>query len=132
MSRTLTFTLPGKIPSKKNRWHPRKGGGIYADRVWMDYQDIALVLLKRQAKTQGVWETNEPISFSIHVRRMHKRLVDLDNSLTGVLDLAQKAGLIPNDGLINHYSECSRTLGDVEDSVVFSFTPSPIPLYGES
>lgn len=91
---TATLTLLGHVPSKKNQWKPRPGGGgVYLDRE----ANAEIAALMTQARIQ--WGPRRPmanpdIDIEFHVRSLRS---DRDNKLSCLLDVLQKAGVIQND-----------------------------------
>lgn len=98
-----TFTVEGKVPSKKNNWKPTGRGGIYTKRDTKDNIGGIIRQLSSQKWTKGKglfpMEGNLSVSmvFSIRLRMMSR---DLDNMATTILDALQDSGIIENDRFV--------------------------------
>lgn len=89
---TVTLTLLGHVPSKKNQWKPKQGG-VYLDKE----ANAAIAALMTQARIQ--WGprramTHPAMDIEFHVRNLRS---DRDNKLSCLLDVLQKSGVIHND-----------------------------------
>ncbi len=100
----MRFKLEGEMPSKKNGWKPKKGGGSYIPADMQAELDDFLWQLKAVKIDHGITKPLEgslSISASFYVPAGSKTR-DLDNMLTTLQDLLQKGGIIKNDKDINH------------------------------
>jgi Holliday junction resolvase RusA-like endonuclease len=89
----IKFELIGKVPSKKNLWHPKRGGGIYADQSVNIFINSAYVEVKKQL---GRWKMIEG-SVALDVCFLMDDRQDLDNVLATIFDLLQNIGMIKDD-----------------------------------
>lgn len=88
-------TFTGRIPSKKNRWRRSRSGGVYLPKKEQHDSDIILQEIIQQRNAQKLWE---PIAGDLRVTFWIPRSrSDLDNQITTLLDLLQKARIIVND-----------------------------------
>lgn len=87
----IRLEIPGKCPSKKNMWHPKRGGGIYADSAVEDYVNLAWAYIYKPGR--------KPISgpVSLDVCFLMDDKGDLDNKISTVCDVLQKCKVIEND-----------------------------------
>jgi hypothetical protein len=93
----VTITLYGHVPSKKNGWGPRRGGGIILDLQmareieWL----MAELTIKRSVDKPEKLE-HPQLRVTFYVR---SRASDRDNKLSTILDILQKAGVLRNDNI---------------------------------
>lgn len=110
----VKLVLLGPCPSKKNRRHVRRGGGVYFDRAEVQPAIDRLVL---QARSQ--WQ-QEPLSRAV-VRAtflVRSRRQDVDNMLTTLLDCLVLAGVLANDNILHVPEISARAVVDTEECVV--------------
>lgn len=95
----MTITLFGHVPAKKNRWGPRRGGGI------MLAKDAAADIEALELQARIAWNNGglphgplecPALRITLHVRN---RGADRDNKLATILDVLQKAGILRNDNI---------------------------------
>lgn len=91
----MTLEIPGHVPSKKNLWGPRKGGGIVLNATAR--QEIQTLITYARI----FWGPRKPISHPVLVIEFHvlHARADRDNKLSTILDVLQKAGVIVNDNI---------------------------------
>jgi len=87
----IEFTIYGEVPSKKNAWRHGKDG-VYLPKT----QQKALDDLQLQMQ---VHKPRKPLegSLAVMIEIGGHTNKDLDNQVTTLLDLLQKAGIIKND-----------------------------------
>lgn len=91
----IQFTLEGEMPSKKNRW--RSGNGrVYIPKELQKEIDDFLWQLKG---VRAACRLSSPMAGSIllTVVFITKQNLDLDNMVTTLQDLLQRAAIIKND-----------------------------------
>lgn len=94
----MTLELIGHVPSKKNQWHPRPGGGVRLDKK----AQVAISALVTQAtykwRLQLGRKPLEHPQFAVQFYVANQR-GDRDNKLSCLLDVLQQAGVIRNDNI---------------------------------
>jgi Holliday junction resolvase RusA-like endonuclease len=94
----VTLELFGHVPSKKNQWRPRKGGGIRLDRR----AKAPIEFLIAQAQfgwrmiTKGAPLEHPKLTVQFFVRDQR---ADRDNKLSTLLDVLQEAGVLVDDNI---------------------------------
>lgn len=88
------FTLESKPPSKKNSYS-MGGGRFYQDEKVNVWNDASMYELLPQMRTQQVKMLTCPIEVVINLQCDMRS--DLDNMISTIFDLLQKAQIIKND-----------------------------------
>lgn len=96
----MIYTITGRIPSKKNSkqiFVNRKTGGrfITSSRAWKNFENGAIWELKSQFKKRNPYKGDLYIDYTFLMKG--KGATDVDNLMSGVNDLLQKAGVIEDD-----------------------------------
>jgi Holliday junction resolvase RusA-like endonuclease len=94
----MRFILEGKIPSKKNTWRLNKWGKIYQS------EQTAINALIMQLLSQKQQYVGLPVIVDCmaDITLWGDNRNDLDNQITSILDIFQKAEIIKNDRLVKH------------------------------
>jgi Holliday junction resolvase RusA-like endonuclease len=97
----VTLTLRGHVPSKKNNWRPRAGGGIRTDKDTKEFiqaltDEAWIEWRKLHAPEEPPMLEHPSMMVCFYVR---DRRSDRDNKLSTLLDVLQKAGVIRNDNV---------------------------------
>lgn len=96
----MTFELLGHVPSKKNQWRPKPGGGIttFAKTGVKDAIDYlrsqAVFIWKLKLKRGPVEHPEMTVTFYVKTRAG-----DRDNKLSTILDVLRDAGVLVNDNI---------------------------------
>lgn len=99
----IAFTLEGIMPSKKNKWqHNFRTGQVYLPtdlKKEIDYFIWQIATLKIKGEL-----SREPVTYDLDVTALFcgDNNNDLDNMLTTLLDILQKARVIKNDKQVVH------------------------------
>lgn len=91
----LRIELLGHVPSKKNLWKPRRGGGI----VLQDEQaraEIDALIIQASALGQKNYLESPDMRVTFYVR---DRRGDRDNKLSTLLDVLQHGGILFDDNI---------------------------------
>jgi Holliday junction resolvase RusA-like endonuclease len=88
------LNLVGPVPSKKNLWRPRKGGGMFLDSSVKADIDALILQAKSQWKGPPAEHPEVWIKFFVLDQRS-----DRDNKLGCILDVLQEAGVIWRDNI---------------------------------
>lgn len=104
-----TFIVDGPVPSKKNNWKPKAGGGIRTNsRTKRQLEAVIWQLLAKKARYRSdlplKGKLRVDMSFGIPKRMLAR---DLDNMATSMLDCLQEAGIIENDRFVMQLS-CAK------------------------
>lgn len=107
-----TIHIKGHVPSKKNNWKPRKGGGQYCSKA----DDMGPLLLQVRAQ----WKRDPLPSATVKAVFVVRDLRgDLDNKYTTLQDLLVKGGVIKNDNIKRIASfSVDAVVGDEESVTV--------------
>lgn len=99
-----TLTIPGAIPTKKNKYRVRGDGkGFFKPPVVKDFEKLVAqeLVVQRARAIEG------PIQISLTlVYGRHEP--DLDGSLTTLLDALQDGGLFTNDRDVRRIHDCEK------------------------
>jgi len=98
----IQVEIVGRIPSKKNNKRIIKVGGRYmliSSKAWVEFEKKILPEIQKQVKGISV-PVRDTCEVRIDVKLKGKVRVDLDNTVSGVLDILQKAGVIEDDNLV--------------------------------
>ena len=87
----LNFSISQEVPSKKNRWHISKYGGIYQDKKVKDFVEFAQWELRSQYRGKPITDNVE-----LELEFYNKRDKDVDNQISTIMDMIQGI-LIEND-----------------------------------
>lgn len=101
--RPFSFELRGHVPSKKNQWRPRRGGGIVLDRKARAEIDPLLLQAAAIAHLWGLHHLEHPrmrVTFYVTNQRS-----DRDNKLSTLMDILQRAGILKNDNIAHFNGE---------------------------
>lgn len=103
----VKFALQGEMPSKKNNWKPRAGGGMYVPEPIRTQLDDFLWQMKPVVRKYGkALPIAHPVRISARFATNDNE--DLDNKFTTLLDLLQKGNVILNDRQVVHISNVIR------------------------
>ena len=91
---THRLTIKGHVPSKKNLWKRRRGGGLYIASA--DAKELESLLW--QVKGQWSWGPLHRPSIYARFFVLDGRS-DLDNKWTAVQDVLVAAGVLTNDSI---------------------------------
>ena len=95
-----SFTLAGKVPSKKNAYRPR-AGGFYKDAALRDALDMLTNQLPRNLTDKQLEHPFLMAQFNMPKKSWG---TDRDNKLTTLLDIMVSGGVIKDDR-INAFNE---------------------------
>lgn len=115
----MRLVLLGHVPSKKNEWGPRKGGGIVLSRGAS--RDIESLISWANYGWRGKPALEHPkmrVKFFVLNQRS-----DRDNKLSTILDVLQKAHVITNDNIAHFNGDVTILPAQVSDkeSTVIEF-----------
>lgn len=107
--KSLEFTIDGEVPSKKNSWKPRAGGGMYIPAGVQADIDALLWQLKpiRNKMSRAI---AGPIALRLEIVTRTKKQ-DTDNRHTTMQDVLQMAGIIENDNDVDEIY-CRRDVSE--------------------
>lgn len=94
----MVYTIEGRVISKKNNWMPlRRGNRIMSvpHSRWKKFEREQLPDLKKQKGRRKTLKQNIFVDMTFLMKG--KGASDLDNMVTSVLDLLQKAEIIADD-----------------------------------
>lgn len=100
---SVTFTLEGDVPSKKNTWRRGAHGNVYipADvKAAIDAHVWVLKAQRHQLDLASIADSKLRVTAHFVTPKEHN---DLDNVFTTLLDIMQAAGIIKNDKLVRSF-----------------------------
>lgn len=116
----MRLVLQGSVPSKKNRRHVCRRGGVYYDEPGTQSEMDFLVF---QARRQ--WQ-GHPIKHHASVRAIFhvtNRRGDLDNKLGTLLDCLVTSGVLHDDNIMHLVEISASVLWDGSDYTVVEVGP---------
>lgn len=94
------FSIPIEVISKKNLWTFSRQGHMYLPKNVADFiSNCVLVLINQKKKYPGFIPLKTSIGINLVFYNIRDK--DLDNQITTVFDLLQKAQIIENDKFID-------------------------------
>lgn len=126
----LELTLQGRVPSKKNAWKARARGKHYLPSQIQ--ADIDALVIQAQAKRhtldlKPLAGARIRVSATFYVQDEH---IDLDNAFTTLLDVLQKAGIIPNDRYVRSFRVDEVVQKGAPEDVHIRIEPLPVDNHG--
>lgn len=91
--KTVSLTLTGSVPSKKNSRVRTRSGSYIPNRAFYDWQESALWHVRSQTKERFF----EPVAVDVTIIFGTKARADLDNRLTSILDMLVEALVLRDD-----------------------------------
>jgi Holliday junction resolvase RusA-like endonuclease len=93
MSKTISLTLDGNVPSKKNSRINRGDGMSFVSKRYKDWQDSALDQVRLQTRERFF----NPVAIEVIIYFGTMTRADLDNRLTSILDMLVEALVLRDD-----------------------------------
>ena len=121
--RIFSFIVEGRIPAKKSRHrvrtrkarlalgkkgkleYKRAAHFIAPDADYQEWENRAALVIKVQKNKTDIGMIEKDIIFQAVIFRKGARRLDLSNSIQGLEDAAQKAGIIKNDNQIRNHGD---------------------------